>query len=172
MERNFAYNHCHFLCGDSLDYASEIHKKGAEKMKNSRLYNILSGIGFLIATALAWYFSLILAFDNIHSVGVSVFAISLIYITAVIIYAIHSDKYWNIPCMAYMLFMAVSSFLYLCSPDYADDLIIWTIPPVMGLEFLFTRNFELMNFSVIIFSLIVLFITGSKYFPKGKPSNG
>lgn len=155
-----------------MDYASQIPEKGAEKVNNTRLYNILSGIGFLIATALAWYFSLVLGFENIHTMGVSVFAISLIYITAVIIYAIHSDKYWNIPCMAYMLFMAVNSFLYLCSPDSADDLIIWTLPPVMGLEFLFPRNYELMNLAIIIFSLIVLFITGSKYFPKEKSTNG
>ena len=152
--------------------APQILEKESLIMNNSRIFNILSGIGFLTATALTWYFSLILAFEDTHSAGVSVFAISLVYITSVIIYAFHSDKYWNIPCMAYMLFMAFTTVLYLFSTDAADDLIIWAFPPVMGLEFLFPHNRELMSIFIVIFNIIVLFITGSKYFQKEKSSKG
>lgn len=141
-------------------------------MKNSTLYNILSGLGFLIATALAWYYSLVFGLQDFFSVGISVFCISLIYMTSVILYAVHSNKWWNIPCMAYMVFMAFTSALYLFDASAADDLIIWTLPPVMGIEFLFPHNDELINIIIIAFNFAVLFITGSKYFPKEKLSNG
>lgn len=134
-------------------------------MKYSTAKNLLMELGFLIATALAWYSSLWIAFAQTYTSPVNLI-ITLLYTAAVAIYAIFADKWWNLPCMMYMGFVSVTAVIYLIDPLAADDLIIWAFAPFIGLECIFSFGTPPYCIALIIFTLAVLAISVSKYFPK------
>lgn len=134
-------------------------------MKYSTAENLLMELGFLIATALAWYSSLWFAFAQTYTLPVN-FIITLLYIAAAAIYAVFADKWWNIPCMVYMGFVSVTAVIYLIDPLAADDLIIWAFAPFIGLESIFSFGSSPYCIALVIFTLAALAVSGSKYFPK------
>lgn len=136
-------------------------------MKKSLMKNIFMELGFLTATGLAWYLCLSLAFIELDTTF-GMLIISFIYMSSTIAYAFFADKWWNIPCMLYMVFMTFTALLYIADPILADDLIVWVFFPLAGIDFITSIDDTPFSVIVIIFSSIVLTITAMKYLPRKK----
>lgn len=92
---------------------------------------------------------------------------TLYFFAAGAVFALFSEKKWNIPFMIYMLLTAVGSFAGLLFPesDFAAACNIFVLPTYWGILFAVDNN-AVYGGIVLLFALVMLFFTVRKYIPK------
>lgn len=92
---------------------------------------------------------------------------TLYFFAAGTVFALLSDKKWNIPFMIYMLLTAVSSFAGLLFPEseFVEACNIFVLPTYWGVLFA-TDNNAVYCAAVLIFAAVMMYFTVNRYIAK------
>lgn len=146
--------------GDSI--VITLPKKGFKLAKNIILeIFIICSVYAPFSTNLWWC----LACE--HQPALGTFFNTLYFFAAGTVFALFSDKKWNIPFMLYMLLTAVggAACLFASESDFAYICELFVLPTYWGILFI-TENIVIYGGIVLLFAIVILFFTVRKYIAK------
>lgn len=123
---------------------------------------------FIIGSVYApWYTNLMWCFGYEREPALGTFFNTVYFFGAVLVYAIFADKWWNIPCGAYMMLTVIGSISGIIAPEseFYEVFNFLVLSPAWGLLY-FNLNNIVYFIAVLIFSLAALGIMTAKYFHK------
>lgn len=144
--------------------------KEADIMKNSFKKNILLIVFFIFSGVVSWAVIFTLLWEGADSFTAS--TVSTLFMASILIHAHYTDKWWNIPCMTYILLTLTGAFSYLIHEDFPPMLNLFNYTsiisfiPFAGTGYCFRNDTEHLYLLIILFCLISLAIMIKKYFRK------
>lgn len=144
--------------------------KEADIMKNSLKKNILLVLFFILSGVVSWAVIFTLLWEGADSLAAS--TVSVLFMASILIHARYTDKWWNIPCMTYMLLTLTGAFSYLIHENFPPMLNLFNYTslisfiPFAGTGYCFRNDTEHLYLLIILFCLISLAIMIKKYFRK------
>lgn len=138
-----------------------------KKRRLNLVKNILLEL-FIIGSVYApWYTNLMWCFGYDREPALGTFFNTLYFFGAVAVYAVFSDKRWNIPCGIYMLLMAIGSAAGIIAPEseFFEGFNFFVLSPAWGLYYCNIGDTAVAAISLV-FSLAALGIMSAKYFRK------
>lgn len=146
--------------GDSI--VITLPKKGFKLAKNIILEIFIICSAYAPFSTNMWYCG---ARENPPALGT--FFNTLYFFAAGTVFALFSDKKWNIPFMVYMLLTAVggAACLIATESEFAEGFSILVLPTYWGILFV-TKNTFIYGGIVLLFALVMLFFTVRKYTAK------
>lgn len=142
-------------------------------MKTSFKKNILLELLFLLSGVVSWTVIFTLLWEQSYSFAASI--VSFLFMAAVLVHARFTDKYWNIPCIIYILLTLTGTIAYLVEEDFPLALnflnytSLITILPFAGAGYFFENDRNHLYVLLIFFCLTVLIMMIKKYFRKENP---
>lgn len=146
--------------GDSI--VITLPKRGFKLTKNIILEIFIICSVYAPFSTNLWYCA---ACENPPALGT--FFNTLYFFAAGAVFALFSDKKWNIPFMIYMLLTAIGGIAVPVAPEsgFAEACNIFVLPTYWGVLFA-TDNNAVYGGIVLLFALVMLFFTVRKYIPK------
>lgn len=135
--------------------------------------NISVNILFICVFCISWYFNLINAVGEFffsHADESQYFLYTAVFVISGTIYAVFTDKWWNIFLTVYSVVSAIGSLYILAMELIADNIVpsflIFIYPPFFGIS---TDSTVAAAFIILTVSAVWSFLTLRKYFRLKEP---
>lgn len=135
--------------------------------------NISVNILFICVFCISWYFNLINAVGEFFFSPANesqYFLYTAVFVISGTIYAVFTDKWWNIFLTVYSVVSAIGSLYILAMELITDNIVpsffIFIYPPFFGIS---TNNTVATFFIIITVSAVWSFLTLRKYFRRKEP---
>lgn len=139
-------------------------------MKKPLLKNILLELMFVLSAVGAWTAAFLLAWEA--PITDALFCISVLFMIITLVHAVFADKWWNIPCIVYIISVLATVTVHFINPELYIDifeyLTVFTVLQFMGLDYMFAYEGEAFHIIVILFSALSLGFMLFKYLPEKK----
>lgn len=139
-------------------------------MKDSFKKNILLVLFFILSGIVSWAVIFTLLWEQSDSFAAS--TVSALFMASILIHAHFTDKWWNIPCITYIILTLMGAVSYLINENFPPTLNFFnytsliTFLPFAGTGYYFENDNAHLYMLIILFCLITLTITIKKYFRK------